>query len=281
MAKLTKKDIYKSYGIEFQDGKILTPFGKWIMPLLPYGTNDKIGNCHSWSIYHGDEVLTPNDFKQGGKVAELMESLNIESIRASCPFHCPHCYCDYGNFQRYETAKYSAMLKLILARYYLTWLENAIKAQIKADNVKQLRIHVAGDFFSKPYAEMWARIAMEFPNVEFWTYTKYDFALALFANIENLHLVPSNTPCGFNYGTCAELLKMYHDLTAMGYRVHICACGTDYQNHCHECKHGCKAIGTECDFVLFIKHSDKSYKAGKKDKAEFAQVLEIIKAQEN
>ena len=281
MARRTKKQIFADYGVEYDNGKILTPFGRWISMLLPFGTNDKIGECYSWSIYHGNEVLTVDDFKPDGQVVELMKQANIKSIKASCPYHCKDCYCDAGNFKRYETPKYSAMLKLILARYYMEWLENAISAQIESERIEQIRIHVAGDFFSKEYAEMWARIARRFSKTIFWTYTKYEYALEIFENIPNLCIVPSVTPCGFNFGTCGDLLKAYHKLTAMGYRVHICACGTDYQKHCFECEHGCKAIGKECDFVLFIKHSSKDYKAGQKDPKDFELVLDIIRNQKN
>lgn len=283
MLRITKKDIWSSYGIEYDSktGKILTPFGMWVNPLMPFGTNDKIGDCHSFSIYHGNELLKIEDFETNELVTKIMLAANISEIKASCPFHCKDCYCDFNKFQRYKTPKASAMRNLILARYFREWLENAITAQIIADKAEQVRIHVAGDFFSIEYAEMWSRIAKRFPNVIFWTYTKVPFALDILSNIDNLHIVPSLTPCGFNFGTCAELLAMYAKLTAMGYRVHICACGTEFQNHCANCKHGCKAIGAECDFVLFIKHSSKGYKAGKHDKAEFLKVLEIIARQAN
>ena len=93
--------------------------------------------------------------------------------------------------------------------------------------------------------------------------------------------MPSLTPAGVNFGTCAELLEKYERLTADGFRVHICACGTDYEKHCSDCETGCKAVGADCDYVLFIKHSTKDYKAGKNDAAEFDAVKTIIKNQNN
>lgn len=86
---------------------------------------------------------------------------------------------------------------------------------------------------------------------------------------------------GLNFGTCTELLEKYRELTAAGYRVHICGCGTPYEKHCHACNTGCKAIGKDIDYVLFIKHSSRDYKAGKDDPLEYAAVCDIIARQDN
>lgn len=277
--KLTKKDIYAKYGIEYKDNKIFcAPLNMWISELIPVGTNTKVGAAGTWSIYHGNEVLNIKDF--GKKTARIMAIAGITEIKASCPCHCDGCYCDNGCYN-FDSTKAANMLKLILARLHMAWLENAICACIEANNILQCRIHAAGDFFSKAYAGMWGRIAEHFPNTVFWTYTKEAFALSTFEKITNVFIVPSVTPFGFNFGTCSELLYRYRKLTAMGYRVHICACGTDFEKHCADCKCGCKAVGIECDYVLFIKHSTKDYKAGEKDPSEFAQVCEIIASQNN
>ena len=114
----------------------------------------------------------------------------------------------------------------------------------------------------------------------FWTYTKIEYALRILRGIKNLFITPSNTPCGINYGHCDYLLKIHKTLIAAGYRVHICACGTDYQKHCDECNCGCKQVGVTVDFVLFIEHST-DYKAGKNDPKEFKAVCEIIAKQNN
>lgn len=278
MARKKIADIYKKYDIEYKNGKILTPFGMWVNPLMPYGTNDKIGKAWTFSIYHGNEILKIEDF--GNETQLVMKSANIREIVGSCPFHCDGCYCDHGNFQRFDSVKAGNMLKLILARNYLNWLERALNAQIEADNITQIRIHVAGDFFSKEYADMWKRIIVAHSMVKFWTYTKVDFALARFQNLLNVSIVPSKTPIGFNFGTCKQLLKMYKKLTAAGYNVHICACNTPFQVHCAECNTGCKAIGNGIDYVLFIKHSTKDYTAGKKDLSDYIEVLKIIAMQQ-
>lgn len=289
MARITKKQIYAKYGIEYKSGKILSPVGEWINPLLPVGTNIKLNGkpqkgvkrtnvVASWSMLHGCETYTKEDFYK--RAAAVMELYKVDSIKASCPCHCAHCYCDSGCYN-FDSTKACNLRKLILARLYMEWTERAIKAQLEADHVDQVRIHAAGDFFSPEYVEMWKRIALAFPNVTFWTYTKYAPALEAFADLENLSIVPSNTPAGLNFGTCKDLLKTYKRLVKAGARVHICGCGTPYEKHCADCKTGCKAVGRDCDFVLFILHSTPDYKAGEKDPEEFAKVCEIIAKQNN
>lgn len=279
MARLTKKDIYKSFGIEYDgSGHILSPWGTWIPCLIPFNTNTKIGKAGTWSMHHGNEILKIDDAPKAVKA--VMRTACVDSVKGSCPCHCDGCYCDSGNYN-YGTVKASNIRKLLIAKLYTDFMVCAINAQIKADNIEQLRIHASGDFFNAEYINAWVRIASENPNVTFWTYTKNDTALEAFKTVPNVSIVPSITPMGINFGTCSELLEMHSALTAMGYRVHICACGTEFEKHCADCKTGCKAIGTECDFVLFIKHSTRDYKAGKKDPEAFEAVKAIIKAQDN
>ncbi len=278
-----KKEVYAEYGLQFKSDKVFCdPLGIWVPEMIPVNTNTKVGNAGTWSLYHGDELLTIDMF--GPKTRELMEIARVNAIKASCPLHCKDCYCDNGNY-RFDGTKRSLMLKLILATYHIDWLERAIKACIKANNIKKIRIHAAGDFFSDEYIDMWKRIVNEFNTSIFWTYTKNDYALKQFDGIDNLFITPSITPAGFNFGTCAEILYKYNKLTSLGYKVHICACGTPIEKeldiHCATCEHGCKSVGKECDFVLFIKHSTKDYKAGKNDPKEFELVCNIVRNQNN
>lgn len=275
---MTLAEKYAMYGITYKNGKILSPFGTWISLLIPVGTNTKVGAAGTWSMFHGNETHNISDF--GEKTQAVMTAAGVDEIQGTCPFHCKDCYCDAGRYN-FDANKASAILKALLARMFPEFVEKAIIAQIKIDGIKQCRIHAQGDFFSKEYCNMWVNIANACDDVTFWTYTKFEYALKVFESVKNISIVPSITPVGLNFGTCAELLKMHSELTAAGYRVHICACGTEFEKHCSDCKTGCKAIGKECDYVLFIKHSTRGYKAGEKDPAEFAAVKDIIKNQDN
>ena len=276
MARKTKASVYAKYGIEFKNDKIRSPFGTWIPELLTYGTNSKVGDAATSSIYHGNETLKIADF--GERTQSVMNDANVTEINGSCECHCEHCYCDNG-FYKCDSTKAANMLKLILARMYPDFFENAIKAQIEYYGYTQVRIHACGDFFNETYVNVWKRIVLAFPETVFWTYTKVGFALAALQGIPNLKVVPSRTPYGFNFGTCAELLYRYRKLTEDGYKVHICACGTDFEKHCSECNTGCKAIGETVDFVLFIMHSTPEYDATKDPL--FPEVVAIIANQDN
>ena len=280
MSRRTKKDIYREYGIEFNGSQIKTPFGNWVAPLLAKG-NTKIGKgAVTFSIMHGNEIYTRDSFRFDD-IKEVFDITGCDAVKGSCPCHCNKCYCDSANYTMYSTAYKSNLFKLILARTFPDFVRRAITAQIIADKIKQCRIHAAGDFFSEVYANVWQDIIQDCPDCIFWTYTKEATAVHAFDTLENVTVVPSITPAGINFGTCAELLEMRKKLLNSGYRVHVCACGTPYEKHCCDCSHGCKAIGTECDYVIFIKHSCTDYKAGKTDPAEYEKIVEIIKSQNN
>ena len=279
MKRISKAEIYKQYGITYKSGKVLTPLNTWVKPLLPVGTNSKVGNAATFSIYHGNEMHDISEFKNV-KIANVLREFNVTSFCGSCAQHCKGCYCDSG-FYNMPDVKAGNIRKLLLVTYFPKWTEAVINAQIKADGILQVRIHASGDFFTEAYTNIWKRIALNNPHVIFWTYTKNSYALEIFKNVPNLTIVPSMTVKGINFGTCKELLKLYNELVNDGYKVHICACGTDKEIHCSDCKHGCKAVGTECDYVLFIKHSTGDYKAGENDINDFKAIYNIILKQNN
>lgn len=278
--RVKKEDLYREYGIEYKDNKIKDPIGNYVPLPITVGTNTKLGKgVGSWSIYHGNETHTINEF--GAKAQQVMKDFGVTEFTGSCPMHCNGCYCDNGRYP-FDQNRATAIRKLLYARLYMGWLKKAIIAQIKIEGIKQLRIHAQGDFFSADYSDMWKDIAVECKECcIFWTYTKEEHALEALQGISNLSIVPSCTPYGLNFGTAKELVKLYERLVKDGYRVHICACGTDYQKHCSECKCGCKAIGKECDFVLFIKHSTRDYDFSKDTSVYHDMVLDIIRKQDN
>lgn len=279
--KPTKREIYNKYGITAKTVKgriyILAPWNEYINPLLPIGSNDKVGKAATWSMTHGNETINIDTVSD--QMKSVFERLNIREIVASCPCHCKGCYCDHGCYSFFNN-KMLNLMKLVIARYYIDFMQAAIIAQIAADHITQVRIHASGDFFSPEYVNAWKAICIACKGTIFWTYTKYEYALNAFEHIDNLSIVQSITPAGINFGTCSQLLKTYKQLVSMGYRVHICACGTDREIHCSDCKTGCKAIGKECDFTLFIEHSTE-YKAGKDDPDEFMEIYRIICHQNN
>ncbi len=58
----------------------------------------------------------------------------------------------------------------------------------KRNAEKLFRIHWDGDFFNVDYTNAWADVIRKYPTVQFWAYTRSDFAVPLLINIDNLSL---------------------------------------------------------------------------------------------
>ena len=242
MAKVMKKDVYKAYGIDYVNGYIVSPIGL-IKPLLIDG-NEKIGK----GVYHFSTLPTNKEY-------HVTVNDNEYTVLGTCPCHCDGCYATKGNY-RYQSTLDSLGMRTIIVREYLAFAEKAILAQIKADNIKLLRIHASGDFFNLEYIEMWKRIASANKAATMWTYTKNPIAENAFNDIDNFNVVKSViSGKGFNFGHCDYILSLYEYLIEMGKSVYICRCGIDKNQHCNTCSHCATS-----DYVLFIEHST-SYKA--------------------
>lgn len=236
--KLSKKEIYASFGIEYKDGKILAPVFGWINPLLVDG-NTKLGKG-VWTL----STLPTN------RVYNVVINGVDYSVKGTCPCSCTGCYATKGNYN-FSSVVNSLALKTILCREQIDFVKRAIIAQIIADKILLLRIHAAGDFFSQEYIEMWREIVKACPNCVFWTYTKNPAAENAFEDLGNINIVKSVIHgIGFNFGKCGYILKVYQALKAAGKTVYICRCGIDKNQHCTNCK-GC----SRNEYVLFIEHS--------------------------
>lgn len=88
MARVTKKDIYAEYGIQYADGKIYAPMFGWINPLLING-NSKLGkNIYTWSTLPTNETHVINFGTE--------EEPDYKEITGTCPCKCPGCYATTG-----------------------------------------------------------------------------------------------------------------------------------------------------------------------------------------
>lgn len=251
---LTKKQRYACYGVDFDGTYVKSPVYGYIRPLLKVG-NDKVGRkVYTFSLLAGAEYYT---LVFGG--VKLTQRGTCSST-CSCDGKCT-CYGFYGRLKM-DAARRVAFMNTTFMRFHRDWLERALCAQIEADHLTLVRIHQTGDFETQEYADMWRRIAERFPWCKFWTYTKERDKEALFDGLSNANIVRSLLPTGgYNYGTCEYVMGQYAELTAQGYRVAVCGCGTPHEKHCEDC--------TTCSknpYVLFLQHSTPDYNA-KKDKA--------------
>ena len=160
--KETKKSIYAKYGIDYKNGKILSPMG-WINEILKKG-NSKTGK----DVYTLSTLPTNKIFKT-----------KYGNVKGTCPLKCNGCYATLGCYN-FPSVINSLALNTILVRNYLKFVENAILAQLETlKKIDELRIFASGDFYisddktvNGEYVEMWKRIIKAFPNKFFWTYTK-------------------------------------------------------------------------------------------------------------
>lgn len=72
---------------------------------------------------------------------------------------------------------------------------------------KRVRIHASGDFFNQRYFDRWMEYARQYPEVEFWAYTK-----SLVYWVKRLHDIPDNLVLTASYGGKQDHLIEEHGL---------------------------------------------------------------------
>ena len=75
----------------------------------------------------------------------------------------------------------------------------------KRNAEKLFRIHWDGDFFSHTYTVAWSNVIKAFPKIQFWVYTRSDFAVPILTGIDNLALYFSTDDD--NWQLASELKK--------------------------------------------------------------------------
>jgi hypothetical protein len=75
----------------------------------------------------------------------------------------------------------------------------------KRNAEKLFRIHWDGDFFSDTYTVAWSNVIKAFPKIQFWVYTRSDFAIPILTGIDNLALYFSTDDD--NWQLASELKK--------------------------------------------------------------------------
>lgn len=258
---VTKKAAYEKYGIQYKNGKILSPAG-YVPEFLKEG-NSKTGKAvYTFSILPGT-----------GKF-ELEINGELITICGTCICDCVGCYAKTGFYKMNSVIKSLAM-NTFLVNNYIDFVEKAISAQLETIGRGEVRIHAAGDFNTtdpEAYSNMWHNIAYKFTTFRFWTYTKIKKYESLFDDLKNANIVKSIIPhIGVNYGHCDYIINAYYTLKTMGLKVYICKCGIDKNKHCENC-----GVCAAYDYVLFLEHST-SYNA-EKDPL-FEKLCEIVNNQ--
>lgn len=261
MKRITKKDIFSRFGIEYDSKKqkVLHPILGWINKPLVKG-NKKIGpDCWHFSTLPTCQIFTVEI--NGNKI----------TLSGTCACTCEGCYATTGNYC-YSSVKRALAIRTIIIRTNLSWFTRCAMAQIEADKIKKCRIHASGDFDSLEYLMAWKAIIRRYPDVKFWTYTKVKEYETAFDEFDNANIVRSMIDgIGYNFGHCGYIKDTREKLLEKGESVYICRCGVDDEQHCSDCT-GC----SDHKFVLFIEHST-AYVA--KSDPEYAGLTVIINNQ--
>jgi hypothetical protein len=85
------------------------------------------------------------------------------------------------NWEQLKDANQNTMEDLLFAMI-LEFREECEKRN--AD--KLFRIHWDGDFFNEDYTCAWRNVMLQFPDVQFWAYTRSAFAVPILIDVENL-----------------------------------------------------------------------------------------------
>ena len=93
------------------------------------------------------------------------------------------CYANKGTFL-FKSTRVSNEYNFAIALHDLNYLESELIKEIEKKNIKTIRIHSSGDFYSKEYFLMWCKIAATFKDLKIFTYSK--------APQINRKLIPSN-----------------------------------------------------------------------------------------
>ena len=158
-----------------------------------------------------------NAVSPNGKTPLIANSFGLPSGKAfSCPGATSVCekICYAGNLERIykgvkdilvdnwnqlKDAKYPQMV-MLLDEMIIDFVKDCDKR--KAD--KLFRIHWDGDFFSVQYAIAWATVIKKHSDVQFWVYTRSDFAVPVLQNIPNLALYFSADDANFELASALK-----------------------------------------------------------------------------
>lgn len=149
-----------------------------------------------WTCPFAKTCLSKVIIKDGVKQIKDGPHTEVRCFSASQEVLYPAVY----NARKFNTDK---VKKALVNNSLVTMLINDIH-NFPVD-VKAIRIHVAGDFFSQAYFDAWLKVARAFPNLKFYAYTK-----ALPFWIKRKAAIPENfIPTASFGGSRDSLISLY------------------------------------------------------------------------
>jgi hypothetical protein len=144
-----------------------------------------------------------NQVNAGGKQPTMANTFGLPSGKAySCPGATSVCekICYAGNLERIfkgvrivlenNWIQLQACGDNVLSMVQLIgpMIEEFVAECDKRNADKLFRIHWDGDFYSEAYTQAWKIVISLNPDVQFWAYTRSDFAVPLLIDLPNLSL---------------------------------------------------------------------------------------------
>jgi hypothetical protein len=141
-------------------------------------------------------AVTPN-----GKQASIANTFGLPSGKLySCPGATSVCetVCYAGKLEKVFTGVRKNLLhnwELVKDANLATLVEliDGMVSEFESEcdrrgAEKLFRIHWDGDFFSVDYVSAWRTVITNHPSIQFWAYTRTDYAIPMLVNIPNLGL---------------------------------------------------------------------------------------------
>lgn len=172
------------------------------------------------SLIRSKDRKVANQVNKSGKQPTMANTFGLPSGKAySCPGATSVCekICYAGNLERIFKGVREVLTKnweqLKDADYLTSY--NLIDEMIsefvaecdKRNAEKLFRIHWDGDFFNETYTLAWKDVILKHGQVQFWAYTRSDFAIPMLTGIDNLSLYFSTDEANKDLGF--ELKKQY------------------------------------------------------------------------
>lgn len=150
--------------------------------------NAKLGkNIHTFSIPAGHSCPFSSDClsKADKATGSLTDGKNTE-------FRCFSAVAEarFPSVRDSRWKNYDLLKKAKTTAQMATLIQNSLHR-----NVKNIRIHVSGDFFNQNYFDAWLQVAIANPGIVFYGYTK-----SLKYWVERLDYIPSNFRLTASYG---------------------------------------------------------------------------------
>ena len=159
-----------------------------------------------------------NAVSPNGKTPTIANTFGLPSGKAySCPGATSVCekICYAGKLEKvykgvkdvllnnWEQLRNADQLEMEALLYQM--IDEFDKDCVKRNAEKLFRIHWDGDFFNETYTYAWRNVIKAFPAIQFWVYTRSDFAVPILSDVDNLSLYFSTDDD--NWQLASELKK--------------------------------------------------------------------------